>query len=250
MCFLFKQKQNFVTIIVKFYFHSTIVENCKKKWKLLKDGHNRKIKNKTCVGDVELSFLNSNNNGRLVHAFSMLIHAYSLLIAYIYISRKKCTVNDDSQIVKKKKKIEISDAHSSQNSTDFDLNDVGGQTATIGDWWKKNSEIQSANDVSCKCKDDSLEIFFRSISSTMRNFPSLEIAQMKLLISTAVGNKELQLLQQRAEIQVQELGDIIAVDYEDNKSEALHEETLAPDHEFVSVGRTLPSGIHRVLRRS
>lgn len=58
-------------------------------------------------------------------------------------------------------------------------------------------EAQNAITVPCNCKGDNLEKFFDSISSTIRQFPPLEIAQAKVAISNIVGAMEVELLKKQ-----------------------------------------------------
>ncbi|XP_014091883.2 uncharacterized protein [Bactrocera oleae] len=51
-------------------------------------------------------------------------------------------------------------------------------------------------------KNDSLQIFFESIASTMRTFPPLSIAKIKLQISQLVGNEEIALAERNANAEV------------------------------------------------
>lgn len=55
-------------------------------------------------------------------------------------------------------------------------------------------KMENANNVPCKCNDDGLEMFFGSIISTIRQFPPVEIARMKIEINNIVGAKEVALL--------------------------------------------------------
>lgn len=52
--------------------------------------------------------------------------------------------------------------------------------------------------VPCSCISDDLDMFFESIKCTMRKVPPVEIARMKILIGTAVGAKEVVLLDPRS----------------------------------------------------
>ncbi|XP_039961007.1 uncharacterized protein LOC120775079 [Bactrocera tryoni] len=51
-------------------------------------------------------------------------------------------------------------------------------------------------------QNDSLQIFFESIASTMRTFPPLSIAKIKLQISQLVGNEEIALAERNANTEV------------------------------------------------
>lgn len=63
--------------------------------------------------------------------------------------------------------------------------------------WRKSrltgTENGSVSNVStCAAKEDNLEIFFRSIANTMHSFSPLQVAQLKLEISTLVGKVEIE----------------------------------------------------------
>lgn len=83
---------------------------------------------------------------------------------------------------------------------------------------------------------DSLEIFFRNIICTMRQFSPLEIAQTKAEINSLISGKEIERLK-RAET---DLMDVIIQEDEAFEEVVTENENLPPN--FVS----LQSGIHRV----
>lgn len=53
------------TILISLILALSLADNCKRKWKLYKDGYYRQLKKKS-EGDADLSFLSRNNTVRLV----------------------------------------------------------------------------------------------------------------------------------------------------------------------------------------
>lgn len=81
-------------------------------------------------------------------------------------------------------------------------------------------DLEITKDVPCKCNEDGLEMFFKSIISTIRQFPPVEIARTKIEINNIVGAKEVSLL----------------------------EGTYTGAH-ILNLGGTFASGIHRVNKK-
>lgn len=66
---------------------------------------------------------------------------------------------------------------------------------------------------------DNLQQFFESIASTMRTFPPLSIAKIKLQISKMVGEEEVAIAERNAAVEIV---------YVENETEKLNEELAEP----------------------
>lgn len=123
------------------------------------------------------------------------------------------------------------------------------QTETVSESHKVYDGSASVSD---ECRYEELETFFRSISYTMRSFPPLEIARMKLLIYNAVGAQEVLLLQKKNGEKLLNKTECLERFENEGQNESF-EESLDLDGlvhtgtdgvEFVN----FPSGIHRILK--
>lgn len=100
----------------------------------------------------------------------------------------------------------------------------------------------------CTCQEDPLDTFFRSIAKTMRSFPQADIAELKMLISNAVGEKEIALSEKTEKdvhyviavnsVEGQELipVQIQHVDYEDPSEE---NGNIITSHDFIQLRRDM-----------
>lgn len=151
-----------------------IVQQCKQKWRIIRDGAGRKMRAGQQL-DPNLNFLTAVVKRRFAVIFRDFFTNIRPRIDRIYIYRNKDN-HDASKKVKSESPVTVA-------ADPLVITAQSDETST-----------SSATTTSVNHTRRDLEAFFHAIATTMSEFPPVDIVNMKMKIFSMVGAKELELL--------------------------------------------------------